>query len=135
MALPQGFVLEQTSRLPAGFVMDQGNIINTDVPTVVGEVPNPPMVQQSRSMRDKLKALYEVPLAAGSAMLAAPVSSAYGVAKSIASPQFGTQAGVQQGQQAANQLAQQMTFQPTSPVSQDVLQGIGMWQKRLNCPL
>jgi hypothetical protein len=101
-----------------------GNIINTDVPTVVGEVPNPPMAQEApRTMRDKLKALYEVPLTAGSAMLAAPVSSAYGVAKSIASPEFGTQAGVQQGQQAASQLAQQMTFQPTSPVTQDVLQG------------
>jgi hypothetical protein len=102
-----------------------GNIINTDVPTVVGEVPNPPMAQEPpRSMMDRVKALYEVPLTAGSAMLAAPVSSAYGVVKSIASPQFGTQAGVQQGQQAANQLAQQMTFQPTSPVSQDVLQGV-----------
>jgi len=102
-----------------------GNIINTDVPTVVGEVPNPPMAQElPRTMMDKLKALYEVPLTAGSAMLAAPVSSAYGVVKSIASPEFGTQAGVQQGQQAANQLAQQMTFQPTSPVSQDILQGV-----------
>jgi hypothetical protein len=103
-----------------------GNIINTDVPTVAGEVPNPPMAQEApRSMMDKLKALYEVPLTAGSAMLAAPVSSAYGVARSVASPQFGTQAGVQEGQQAANQLAQQMTFQPTSPVSQDFLQGVG----------
>ncbi len=126
MALPQGFVLEQRGGLPAGFVMDQGNIINTDVPTLVGEVPNPPPVQgPPRTMMDRVKALYEVPLAAGSSMLAAPVSSAYGVAKSIASPQFGTQAGVQQGQQAANQLAQQMTFQPTSPVSQDILQNIG----------
>jgi hypothetical protein len=103
-----------------------GNIINTDVPTVVGQVPNPPVVQEPpRTMMDRVKAIYEVPLAAGSAMLAAPVSSAYGVARSIASPQFGTQAGVQQGQQAANQLAQQMTFQPTSPVSQDFLQGVG----------
>jgi hypothetical protein len=103
-----------------------GNIINTDVPTLVGEVPNPPVVQEPpRTMMDRVKALYEVPLAAGSAMLAAPVSSAYGVAKSVASPQFGTQAGVQQGQQAANQLAQQMTFQPTSPVSQDILQSVG----------
>jgi hypothetical protein len=104
----------------------RGNIINTDVPTVVGEVPNPPVAQEPpRTMMDRVKAIYEVPLTAGSAMLAAPVSSAYGVARSVASPQFGTQAGVQEGQQAANQLAQQMTFQPTSPVSQDFLQGIG----------
>jgi hypothetical protein len=126
MALPQGFVLEQKGGLPAGFVMDQGNIINTDVPTLVGEVPNPPVVQEPpRTMMDRVKAIYEVPLAAGSAMLAAPVSSAYGVVKSIASPEFGTQAGVQQGQQAAKQLAQQMTFQPTSPVSQEFLQSVG----------
>jgi hypothetical protein len=104
----------------------RGNIITSDVPTVAGEVPNPPMAQEApRTMTDKLKALYEVPLTAGSAMLAAPVSSAYGVARSVASPQFGTQAGVQEGQQAANQLAQQMTFQPTSPVSQEFLQGVG----------
>jgi hypothetical protein len=135
MALPKGFVLEQRGGLPAGFVMDQGNIINTDVPTLVGEVPNPPMAQEApRTMRDKLKALYEVPLVAGSAMLAAPVSSAYGVARSIASPQFGTQSGVQQGQQAANQLAQQMTFQPTSPVTQDVLQGVSSMAEAAKLP-
>jgi hypothetical protein len=75
-------------------------------------------------MMDKLKAVYEVPLAVGTGMLAAPVSSAYGVAKSVASPQFGTQAGVQQGQQAAKQLSQQMAYQPTSPVSQEFLQGV-----------
>ena len=126
MALPQGFVLEQKGGLPAGFVMDQGNIITSDVPTVVGSAPNPPVVQEPpRTMMDRVKAIYEVPLAAGSAMLAAPVSSTYGVVKSIASPEFGTQAGVQQGQQAANQLAQQMTFQPTSPVSQEFLQSVG----------
>ena len=103
----------------------RGNIITSDVPTVAGQVPNPPVAQEpQRTMMDKLKAIYEVPLAAGSAMVAAPVSSAYGVAKSLASPEFGTQAGVQQGQQAANRLAQQMTYQPTSPVSQDVLEGI-----------
>jgi hypothetical protein len=135
MALPKGFVLEQKGGLPAGFVMDQGNIITSDVPTLVGEVPNPPMAQEApRTMRDKLKALYEVPLMAGSAMLAAPVSSAYGVARSIASPQFGTQAGVQQGQQAANQLAQQMTFQPTSPVTQDVLQGVSSMAEAAKLP-
>lgn len=113
----------------------RGNIITSDVPTLAGEVPNPPMAQETpRTMQDKLKALYEVPLTAGSAMLAAPVSSAYGVARSVASPQFGTQAGVQQGQQAANQLAQQMTFQPTSPVSQDILQGVSSMAEAAKLP-
>ena len=130
---PDRYLAQKPMQVAGGFNPDAylgigggGNIINTDVPTLVGEVPNPPVAQEPpRTMMDRVKALYEVPLTAGSAMLAAPVSSAYGVARSIASPQFGTQAGVQQGQQAANQLAQQMTFQPTSPVSQDFLQGIG----------
>ena len=129
MALPQGFVLEQKNsnmELPLGFRLEGSNIINSDVPTLVSETPQPVVTPEPpRTMMDRVKALYEVPLTAGSAMLAAPVSSAYGVARSVASPQFGTQAGVQEGQQAANQLAQQMTFQPTSPVSQDFLQGVG----------
>lgn len=128
MAIPQGFVLEKSNsnmQLPTGFALEGSNIINTDVPTLVSETQQPQIrPEPSRTMMDRVKALYEVPLAAGSAMLAAPVSSAYGVAKSIASPEFGTQAGVQQGQKAANELAQQMTFQPTSPVSQDILQGV-----------
>ena len=61
MALPQGFVLEKSSGLPAGFVIDQSNIINTDVPTVAGQVPNPPIVKPKRTMMENVKALYEVP--------------------------------------------------------------------------
>ena len=130
---PDRYLAQKPMQVAGGFNPDAylgisggGNIINTDVPTLVGEVPNPPVAQEPpRTMMDRVKALYEVPLVAGSAMLAAPVSSAFGVARSIASPQFGTQAGVQQGQQAANQLAQQMTFQPTSPVSQEFLQSVG----------
>jgi hypothetical protein len=114
----------------------RGNIITSDVPTVAGEVPNPPVAQEpQRTMMDKLNALYEVPLAVGTGMLAAPVSSAYGVAKSVASPQFGTQASVQQGQQAAKQLSQQMAYQPTSPVSQDVLQGISSVAESTKIPV
>ena len=109
MALPQGFVLEQTSRLPAGFVMDQGNIINTDVPTLVGEVPNPPVVQQQRSIRDKLKALYEVPatMLSGAALTVPSAVSALATGE----PPMA--------------MAQRNMFRPTSPVSQDVLQNIG----------
>ena len=103
-----------------------GNIINTDVPTVVGQVPNPPMATQPRrTMMDRVKALYEVPLTAGSAMLAAPISSAAGAISNVMSPEFGTQQGIQQGQNVANRVAQQMTYTPTSPVSQDILQGVG----------
>jgi hypothetical protein len=42
----------------------RGNIITSDVPTVVGSVPNPPVVQEPpRTMMDRVKALYEVPAA------------------------------------------------------------------------
>jgi hypothetical protein len=96
----------------------RGNIINTDVPTVVGEVPNPPVAQEPpRTMMDRVKALYEVP--------AAMVSGA-------AAPFLGVGAGIAQNiQQGTNkrvdspEFAQQFQYQPTSPVSQDILQGIG----------
>ncbi len=118
MALPQGFVLEQKGGLPAGFVMDQGNIITSDVPTLVGEVPNPPVVQQPpRTMMDRVKAIYEVP----AAIVTGAAAPFLGVGKGI----------VQNIQQGTNQrvdrpeLAQQFQYQPTSPVSQDILQSMG----------
>lgn len=118
MALPQGFVLEQKGGLPAGFVMDQGNIITSDVPTLVGEFPNPPIVQEPpRTMMDRVKALYEVP--------AAIVSGA-------AAPFLGIGAGaIENIQQGTNkrldspEFAQRFQYQPTSPVSQDILQSMG----------
>jgi hypothetical protein len=118
MALPQGFVLEKKGGLPAGFVMDQGNIITSDVPTVVGEVPNPPVVQQPpRTMMDRVKALYEVPAAivSGAAapflgMGAAAIENIQqGTNKRLDSPEFG----------------QRFQYQPTSPVSQNILQSMG----------
>ena len=110
MALPQGFVLEKQGGLPAGFVMDQGNIINTDVPTVVGEVPNPPPVQSPpRTMMDRVKALYEVP----ATMLS-------GAALTIPSAVSALATG-----EPPLAMAQRNMYQPTSPVSQDILQGIG----------
>lgn len=102
-----------------------GNIINTDVPTVVGERPNPQIVEAPRTMTDKLKALYEVPATIGSGMIAQPVGAAYGVYKGMTSPQYGTQESVEQGRQAGAELANKMQFQPTSPVTQDVLGAVG----------
>lgn len=117
---------------PTGFDPDAylgittgGNIINTDVPTVVGQVPNPPQaVAPKRTMMDRVKALYEIPLTAASAAVAGPVSSAYGVYQSVTSPEFGTPQGTQVGQQAATDLARRMTYQPTSPVAQEFLQDV-----------
>lgn len=136
--------LAQTAPKPAmgGFdpdaylgISSRGNIINTDVPTVAGQVANPPMVQApKRTMMDRVKALYEVPLTAASAAVAGPVSSAYGAYKTATSPEFGTQQGIQQGQQAANQLAQRMTYTPTSPVAQEFLQDVGQVAEAAKLP-
>lgn len=110
MALPQGFVLEKKGGLPAGFVMDQSNIINSDVPTVAGEVPNPPVAQEpKRSMMDRVKALVEVPatMLSGAALT---VPSAVSALVTKEPPMA---------------MAERNMYQPTSPVSQDVLQSIG----------
>lgn len=136
MALPQGFVLEQANTsLPAGFQLEGSNIINTDVPTVVSQTPVPnPTPQPKRTMMDRIKSLYEVPLTVGSAMVAGPVSSAYGVYKSATSPEFGTQQNVQVGQQAANDLARSMTYTPTSPVTQEILQDVSQAAQAAKLP-
>lgn len=114
-----------TSAAKAGFNPDiylktnrGGNIITSDVPTVVGEVPNPPVVQEPpRTMMDRVKAIYEVP--------AAIVSGA-------AAPFLGVGAGaIENIQQGTNkrldspEFAQRFQYQPTSPVSQDILQSMG----------
>lgn len=103
-----------------------GNIINSDVPTVVGEVPNPtPIAEPKRSMMDYIKALGEVPATIASGAIAQPVGAAYGVYKGMTSPQYGTQAGVEEGRQAGAELSQKLQYQPTSPVSQEALGAIG----------
>ena len=101
-------------------------VINTDVPTVASITPRTPVTPQPRpTMMDRVKALYEVPLTAATTAVAGPVSSAYGVYKSVTSPEFGTPQGVQVGQQAQSDLARRMTYTPTSPVSQEFLQDVG----------
>jgi len=118
MALPKGFVLEQKGGLPAGFVMDQGNIITSDVPTLVGEVPNPPVVQEPpRTMMDRVKALYEVPATIVTGAVAPFIGIGAGAIENI---QQGTSKRVDRPE-----LAQRFTYQPTSPVSQDILQSMG----------
>jgi hypothetical protein len=102
-----------------------GTIMPTDVPQVItaqnrGSVmPTEP----STSMMDKLKALYEVPAAIGSGMVAQPVGAAYGAYKGITGPK--NPQAMQQAQQAGGQLAQKLQFQPTSPASVNALESIG----------
>ncbi len=138
MALPKGFVLEEDTanvQLPAGFRLEGSNIINTDVPTVVGQTPSPtPTPQPQRTMMDRVKALYQVPLTVGSAMVAGPVSSAVGAVRTVTSPQFGTQEGIRQGQEVANRVARQMTYTPTSPVAQEFLQDVGQAAQAAKLP-
>jgi hypothetical protein len=87
-----------------------GNIITSDVPTLVGEVPNPLVVQEPpRTMMDRVRAIYEVPatMLSGAALT---VPSAISALVTKEPPMA---------------MAERNMFQPTSPVSQDVLQGIG----------
>jgi hypothetical protein len=141
MAFDPDKYLAQAPQAAQGFdpnaylgIASGGNIINTDVPTVVGQVPNPPQVQPKRSMMDRVKALYEVPLTAATAAVAGPVSSAYGVYKSATSPEFGTAQGTQVGQQAATDLARRMTYTPSSPVAQEFLQDVSQFAGEAKLP-
>lgn len=124
--VPEGVTKAQLQAKLSGVSTPKGgNIINTDVPTVVGEKPNPQPIEQQTSMIDKLKALYEVPATVASGAIAQPIGAGYGVYKGITSPNYGTQQGIQEAQQAGGELAQKLQYQPTSPTSQNVLQGIG----------
>lgn len=93
----------------AYLAVSQGNIISGDVPTVVGQVLNPPIVKPKRTMMENVKALYEVP----ATMLS-------GAALTIPSAVSALATG-----EAPMAMAQRNMFQPTSPVSQEVLQNIG----------
>ena len=92
----------------AYLAVSQGNIISGDVPTVVGQVPNPPIVKPKRTMMENVKALYEVP----ATMLS-------GAALTVPSAVSALVTG-----EAPMAMANRNMFQPTSPVSQDVLQSI-----------
>ena len=101
----------------AYLAVSQGNIISGDVPTVVGQVPNPPVIEPKRTMAEKVKALYEVPATLATGAVAPFLGVGKGIIQNI---QQGTDLRVDRPE-----LAQQFTYQPTSPVSQDVLQSIG----------
>jgi hypothetical protein len=98
--------------------------LQPDVPLVASQMPKQvPIEEPKTSMMDKLKALYEVPTAIASGMVAQPVGAAYGVAKGIAGPK--TPQAMQQAQQAGGELAQKLQYQPTSPASMNALESIG----------
>jgi hypothetical protein len=114
----QDEIIAQAQRLykPTQTPMDRGNIINTDVPTVVGTRPNavnPQPQQAPRTMGDYVKALYEVPAAAISSF---PAAVAYGNVPSGSPPE---------AYQAAEERAARFQYVPRSPVSQNVLETVG----------
>jgi hypothetical protein len=101
----------------AYLAVSQGNIISGDVPTVVGQVPNPPIVKPKRTMMENVQALYEVP----ATLVTGAVAPFLGVgAGAIENIRQGTSKRVD-----SPEFAQRFQYQPTSPVSQDILQSIG----------
>ena len=99
---------------------DRGNIINTDVPTVVGTRPNavnPQPQQAPRTMGDYVKALYEVPATVVSGAVAPFIGVGAGMVENL---REGTNKRVDRPE-----LAQRFTFQPSSPVSVDALESLG----------
>jgi len=104
-----------------------GTIISSDVPTVItaqnrGSVPP---VEQKRTMADYLRAAPQVAGSLASGLIAQPVGAAYGVARGVMSPNYGTQQGIQEAQQAGSQLSQRLQYQPTNPVAQEAMGAIG----------
>lgn len=108
---------------------NRGNVINTDVPTVVGERPNAVNAQPMAkpvTMMDRVKALYEVPTTIAAEAVRQPLAQAYGVARSIPEAIATGQAPAPLGQKYAEQALQNIPqYQPTSPVSQEALGAIG----------
>ncbi len=99
---------------------NRGNIINSDVPTVVGTRPNavnPQPPQQRRTVGDYAKAFLEVPATIGSAAVAPFIGVGAGMIENM---RQGTNQRVDRPE-----LAQRFTYQPTSPVSQDIVENLG----------
>lgn len=116
---------------------NRGNVINTDVPTVVGSQPNAVNAQPQAkpvTMMDRLKTLYEVPTAIAASAVTEPLSQAYGIARSIPEAIQTGQAPAQLGQKYAQQARQNISYQPSSPESQAVLGTIGEGMEAAKLP-
>jgi hypothetical protein len=101
-------------------ITDRGNIINTDVPTVVGSRPNavnPQPAQAPRTLPDYARALYEVPATVLTGAVAPFIGVGAGMVENL---REGTNKRVDRPE-----LGQRFTYEPTSPVSQDVLGSMG----------
>jgi hypothetical protein len=99
---------------------DKGNIINTDVPTVVGTRPNainPQPVERPRTLPDYAKALYEVPATVVTGAVAPFIGVGAGMVENL---REGTNKRVDRPE-----LGQRFTYEPTSPVSQEIVENLG----------
>lgn len=99
---------------------DRGNIINTDVPTVVGSRPNAINQQPAQppvTMGDYARASYQVPAAVLSSMAAPFIGVGAGIAQNI---RQGTNERVDRPE-----LAQRFAYEPTSPVAQSAMESLG----------
>lgn len=116
---------------------DRGNIINSDVPTVVGSRPNavnPVAPQKPRGPIDYAAAAVEPIATMATGAIAQPVGAAYGLIKNAVSPEFGTQQGIKNAESEGARLAQALTYQPRSEVSKDVLGAVGEAADALKIP-
>jgi hypothetical protein len=116
----QAEIIAQAQKLYKPTPIDRGNVINTDVPTVVGSRPNavnPQPAQAPRTLPDYAKALYEVPATVLTGAVAPFIGVGAGMVENL---REGTNKRVDRPE-----LGQRFTYEPTSPVSQDVLGSMG----------
>lgn len=115
--------------MPKPTAENRGNVINSDVPTVVGERPNavnPQPVAKPTTMMDRLKALYEVPTALVAPIATEPLSMAYGLGRGAVQDAMQGKMPTGESRDAYyRQAKQNISYQPTSPVSQEVLGNVG----------
>lgn len=106
-----------------------GNVINSDVPTVVGEKPNavnPQPQAKPVSMMDRVKTLYEVPTAIVAPMITEPASMLYGVGRSAVEGALKGQAPSPEARdEYYRQAKRNISYQPSSPESQAILETVG----------
>lgn len=107
----------------------RGNIINSDVPTVVGEKPNavnPQAPSKPVSMMDRLKTLYEVPTAVVAPLITEPASMVYGLGRGAVEDAMQGKMPTGESRDAYyRQAKQNISYQPSSPESQAIMGTIG----------
>lgn len=103
---------------------DKGNIINSDVPSVVGSRPNavnPVAPHKPRGVMDYVAGVAEPLATMATGAIAQPVGAAYGLIKNAMSPEYGTQQGMKNAESEGARLAQALTYQPRSEAGKSVL--------------